>query len=292
MATISEVRKTKTISNRIIWISAPLYVLIGYGVLGLLILSTGNNPFRVILATILAFVGSGYSLVAVLFRDRELDGVERLALSICLSQAVGGILGFILAESPWGLRLWPLLVAIGLFNLGCYLIITWQRRNREFYALPSRVNLSPIFSWWKDQTIFQKVVTTMLILMLLSGAWSFYQSLLMPKLDPPMTEFYITDSHGLVEEYPVAAKAGDKLSLYYGTVNRENETSAYQVEVDIDNQSAGKTNPFQLHPGESRQGLMEVQLPEDLSGLSRVDLTLYKGGKPYRFLHLWIDVEY
>ena len=214
MATISEARVTKTISTSSNWISAPVYVLIGYIILGLLILSTGHNPFRVVLATILAFFGLGYSLLAVLYQDRELDAVERLALSFCLSQAVGGMLGFALARSIWGLRLFPLLIATGLFNIGCYMMITWQKRNRKEHLSPSPMNLSPLFNWWRDQNIFEKIITSILTLLLVSGAWSFYRSLLMPKLDPPMTEIYLTDMNGLAEEFPLDATAGEKLSLY------------------------------------------------------------------------------
>lgn len=291
MATTGEIRVTKTISNHVNWISAPIYVLVGYIILALLILTTGYIPFRVVLATILAFFGSGYSLLGVLYRDRELDAVERLALSFCLSQAVGGMLGFILARSIWGLRLLPLLIGTSLFNLGCYMMIVWQRRNRKDNFSPSPLSLRPVFNWWRHQKDFEKMVTAMLILSLVTSAWTFYRSLLVPKLDPAMTEFYITDSSGLVEEYPLAARAGETLSLYYGAANRENDAATYQVEVYIGNKPAGETRPFELNPGDSQQESMEIRFPEDVRGLSRIDFILRKSNTPYRFLHLWIEIN-
>lgn len=57
----------------------------------------------------------GYSLIKALFGDRELDDIERFALSIGLSLALVPMAGLFLSFTPWGLRAAP--VTLCLFGL-------------------------------------------------------------------------------------------------------------------------------------------------------------------------------
>jgi uncharacterized membrane protein len=53
----------------------------------------------------------GYCLTAALFPAQEdLDGIERVGLSLGLSVAWVPVLALILDWLPWGLRLWPILL--------------------------------------------------------------------------------------------------------------------------------------------------------------------------------------
>ncbi len=54
----------------------------------------------------------GYSLVKVLFTDRELDIVERVALSIGLSLALVPLAGLLLNYTPWGIRTTPVTLSL------------------------------------------------------------------------------------------------------------------------------------------------------------------------------------
>ncbi len=109
------------------WLNEAALVLLGYAVLVLLIFWVDLPPLRVGLAIVLMLFGSGYSLMALLFpRSSDLDGLMKAAIAGGLSLAVGGMIGFVLLNSIWGLRLGSTLVATILFNMACYIGIVYQ----------------------------------------------------------------------------------------------------------------------------------------------------------------------
>jgi len=79
----------------------------------------------------------GYSLIAALFpRKDDLDGIERIALSFGLSIAITPLLGLALDYTPFGIRLFPVLIVLSVFTvslaLGAYV-----RRSK----IPEEMNL-------------------------------------------------------------------------------------------------------------------------------------------------------
>ncbi len=59
----------------------------------------------------------GYTLVQLLFPSREMDIIERIALSIGLSLAVVPLTGFLLNYSPWGIMLDPIVISISILSI-------------------------------------------------------------------------------------------------------------------------------------------------------------------------------
>lgn len=58
----------------------------------------------------------GFMLISVLYpRSGELDGLERVALSIGLSLAIVPLVGLVLNYTPWGIRLEPIMISLALF---------------------------------------------------------------------------------------------------------------------------------------------------------------------------------
>ena len=60
---------------------------------------------RYILGSIFVLCLPGYTFTKALFPERELDSVERVALSIGISLALVPIIGLLLNYTPWGVRL-------------------------------------------------------------------------------------------------------------------------------------------------------------------------------------------
>ena len=56
--------------------------------------------------------GPGYSLIKVLFPTREIDSIERTALSIGMSLALVPLVGLLLNYTPWGIRFTPITVSL------------------------------------------------------------------------------------------------------------------------------------------------------------------------------------
>jgi len=71
---------------------------------------------RYVLGGVFVLFLPGFMLISVLYpRGGELDGLERLALSIGLSLAIVPLIGLMLNYTPWGIRLEPIMVSMALF---------------------------------------------------------------------------------------------------------------------------------------------------------------------------------
>lgn len=73
----------------------------------------------------------GYSFIKALFPVKEIDNVERVALSIGMSLAIAAINALILNYTPWGIATTPITVSL----LGLTLTLSTVGVVREFQAL-------------------------------------------------------------------------------------------------------------------------------------------------------------
>jgi hypothetical protein len=68
---------------------------------------------RWVLGSVFVLFVPGYVAVEALFpKGRELDGIERFALSVGLSLALVPLIGLLLNYTPWGIRLTPILTSL------------------------------------------------------------------------------------------------------------------------------------------------------------------------------------
>jgi uncharacterized membrane protein len=86
--------------------------------------------FRWVLGSVFVLFIPGYVAVEALFpKGRELDGIERLALSVGLSLALVPLVGLLLNYTPWGIRLDPIMVSLTMLTIGLALV-AFARRFR------------------------------------------------------------------------------------------------------------------------------------------------------------------
>jgi len=103
-------------------------------ILPLYILPYPTVIFRWILGSIFVLFLPGYVTVQALFSGRrELDNIERFALSVGLSLAITPLVGLLLNYTPWGIRLDPIVVSLSMFTLSMATIGTLRK-----YSLISR----------------------------------------------------------------------------------------------------------------------------------------------------------
>jgi hypothetical protein len=75
-------------------------------------------PLRWSLGSVFVLFIPGYVTVEALFpKVRELDGIERFALSVGLSLALVPLIGLLLNYTPWGIRLDPIVLSLTAFSL-------------------------------------------------------------------------------------------------------------------------------------------------------------------------------
>jgi len=77
-----------------------------------------SGPVRIALGLALVLFFPGYALVAALFpRRRDLELVERIALSFGGSLAIVPLIGLGLNYTPWGIRLDSVLTSLLVFTI-------------------------------------------------------------------------------------------------------------------------------------------------------------------------------
>jgi uncharacterized membrane protein len=258
----------------------------------LVILASGALRIVLGLAFILFF--PGYTLVAAFFpRKGDLGGVERLALSFGLSIAVVPLIGLVLNYTPWGIRLYPIMLSV----LGFIIILTavaLYRRSR----IPSGERYAPRLSFtpaalgrsWANQGQWDRILTIVLAAAIICAIGTLGYAIAKPKVGEKFTEFYILGPEAKAENYPRELTIGENAGVMLGIVNQEQETTSYRVEVVIAGEKVADIEPVALAYGEKWEQMVNIA-PTRAGPGQKAEFILYKGAEPYRTLHLWIDVK-
>jgi len=86
------------------------------------------------LASVFVLFLPGYSFIKALFPVKEIDNVERIALSIGMSLAIVAINALILNYTPWGISTIPITLSL----LGLTLTLSTAAVVREHQALSKK----------------------------------------------------------------------------------------------------------------------------------------------------------
>lgn len=237
---------------------------------------------RGLLGLLLVLLGPGYSLQMALFpHRRELDGVERLALSIGISLGCIPIVALLLDQLPWGLRLETVILAeLGITASGA--VVGWARRRRlppepRSGSIPNRPGGRNLFRVYGGLAVALAAVA--LLLLRTSG------------LGESATEFYIVDSAGRARAYPYKVGVGEPVTVTVGVVNHEEVPMEYRLEVVDGEHLLGELGPVRLGPGATYEGPLTFT-PVRAGDHLQVEFLLYWSGFPVpcRTLWLWLEV--
>jgi len=251
-----------------------------------------SNALRIALGLPFVLFFPGYVLTAALFPRRNvLDGIERVALSFGLSIVVVSLVGVILNYTPWGIKLYPILISLAVF-VAVISIVAWYRRRRlgeaGRFTVPFRLNLAS----WRGQKFVDKLLTIILIGAILGAIGTLSYVIATPKVGEKFTEFYILGLEGQAIEYPKDMKVGEQGRVLVGIINREQETVTYWLKVQLDGVSKSQIGPIELAHGENWTEIVGFA-PHRAGDEQKVEFLLYRNGesKPHRELHLWINVK-
>ncbi len=251
-----------------------------------------SNALRIILGLPFLLFFPGYTLVTALFpRKTSLNSIERVALSFGLSIAVVSLIGLILNYTPWGIKLYPILISLTIFIMVTSLV-AWYRRwgiaEAERFTIPFHLNLAP----WRGQGSANKVLSVILIMAILGAAGTLIYAIAAPKVGEKFTEFYILSLEGKAIDYPREMKVGEQGEVLVGIINREHETVSYWVDVKIDGVRESQIDLLKLEHNEKREEIVSFT-PHRAGDSQKVEFLLYKDRKSvsYLMLHLWIDVK-
>jgi uncharacterized membrane protein len=230
----------------------------------------------------------GYAFIAALFtKKRDLDAIERIALSFGLSIAVVPLIGLGLNYTEWGIRLTPILIANTAFT-AAMLIAAYVRRNQTdaedrytfHYYLPE-IDLG--------ETRVDKALSVVLILSIVVAMGTLVYVIQAPKTGERFTEFYILGPGGMADDYPTEYVLGDTKEVILGIVNHEYQEVAYVAEINLDGIVLWSEEYSLVHEGAIEE---PVPITPPVEGESmKLQFLLYKEGEQYRDLHLWITVH-
>ena len=260
--------------------------------LSLVILLLPDSVMRVILGLPLLLFFPGYTLIAALFpKKSDLDGIERVTLSFGLSIAVVPLLGLALNYTPWGIRLYPVLITVIAFILAMC-IVTWLRRRSlppdERFAISFEFNMAG----WKGSSKLDRTLTLVLALAILAAVGTLIYVISTPKVGEKFTEFYILGPGKMAYDYPTKVSAGNVSTVIVGVVNHEYSIVNYTMEMNLDNYTFIEKG-MTLEHNETWERPVRYRINRIGNG-QKLQFLLYKEENftaPYRDLHLWVNVS-
>ncbi|NJE06979.1 DUF1616 domain-containing protein [Thermococcus sp. M39] len=175
----------------------------------------------------------GYVFITALFpKKKELDNLERLALSFGLSIAIVPLIGLGLNYTPWGIRLIPILVSLTVFNAIVGIIAIYRRAKAREPWIPwiDIEKLKEELEWDKASKL-DKALTVILIIAIFSSIATLAYVITHPKPGEKFTEFYILGPNGKAADYPTELKVGEEGRVILGIANHEYRNVTYYVEV-------------------------------------------------------------
>jgi uncharacterized membrane protein len=248
---------------------------------------------RVPLGLALVLIAPGYALAAALFARRDdLDDVTRLALSFGLSIAVLPLLALVLDLLPWGIRLWPMTIALACWIGGWTLIAAIRRACLLRSGAAMQPPAAELPGWWRGLASRRRIgyggallCGAALILWIVAG---------LPGLaeQAPATEFYVLGAGGMAEDYPHEAMAGAPLQVTLGIRNNDSRAASYRVEARVGSATVASIDAIQVAPGQLWEQPLRYTLAQ-AGDDQQIDILLFRENETqaHRRLQLWINVR-
>jgi uncharacterized membrane protein len=233
-------------------------------ILDLLIFYAPESLLRKALGLAFVLFFPGYVFILTLFPNRkELDSLERLALSFGLSIAIVPLIGLGLNYTPWGIRLTPILVSLTVFNI-LLSIAAIYRRAKAFDPWIPWTTIERIKEEleWESSNRLDKALTVILIIAILTSIGTLAYVVTHPKPGEAFTEFYILGPGGKAAGYPTTLTAGENGTVVIGIVNHEHRNVTYHVQIWLVNLTwDNTTNRTIIHEMYPMPGWFNVTLP-------------------------------
>lgn len=297
-----------------LWLAATLFCIY---------LPVLNASFlRVLFGIPMVLFIPGYALIAALFPGiKDIDGIERVALSFGLSIAVVPLTGLALNYTPWGIRLDPIVISLAILTIGLCLIAQYRRARlvpEERFIVPLeavRQSLSREF-FPKESSRTDRILSIILLIAIVAAVATTVFVIVVPKEGEKFTEFFILGEKGKAADYPSHILVGENASLFIGIGNHEYRNISYTVETWLVNMTFDETTNTSTLLRMDRLSRTKTELAHNQTtilpysfvpkntGYNRVEFLLFNGTVPgeevqgmerinqsYRDLHLWVTIR-
>lgn len=238
-------------------------------------------PVRIVLAFVFLLLAPGYALTATLFPSRkDIDGVERLVLSVGLSIVAIPLIGLLLNATPWGIHLLPMTFGLAGFTLITLLLALYRRYRlapgSRFFSKRSAADFT------RNLALLGSVIGFCAAVILTAQA-------LRPA--PATTEFYILGSGGRLESFPSTLAPTQPFDVTLGIYHVGSPTESYRVHMPF----AGRASDIEvprLEDGLRWQQKTTLRAPRG-SGRQPLSFELYRDGElePFRVLRFFVTLS-
>jgi uncharacterized membrane protein len=264
----------------------------------------------------------GYTFVAVFFpAARDIDGIERIVLSLGLSIATIALLTFVLSFAPWGIRLDLPVIGVSIISAGLSIGAQYRRAKvppGDRFAVPFheiRPAISNAFVASGDDPQTDRILSIILLVAIAAAVIVTVSVIVVPKEGERFTEFFILGENEKTSNYPTVITAESNSSVFIGITNHEHRAINYTVEIYYQDMSVDRRtgiailssmdpvdrftvdvannqtiiNPYNLVPGTAAYNRVEFLIfnetvPDDqVTGMDRMN-------RSYREVHLWTKV--
>jgi uncharacterized membrane protein len=282
-------------------------------ILILCVLFFKTTAIRVILGLPFLLFFPGYLLVSILFIKAAMGRIERIGLSISMSFAIVGLIGFGLNYTPWGIQLVSILYSItGFIFLAS--IVALIRIGRT-----TKINKFTTVFTFRLSDLSHNYISIILVLSVICVLGVLCYSIAVPKTGEKFTEFYILGMNGDAQNYPSEYFMRDGVvaeviyndgildanhglgAINLAISNQEDQTKIYYVKLTVDGQPTNieldgvnniEIGPIELRQGEKWERAIGI-LPQHLGDNQKVELSLFMDSQniAYNSLHFWINVK-
>lgn len=231
----------------------------------------------------------GYFLVSALFPGKDdLEGLERLALSLGLSLAIIPLIGLVLNYTPFGIRLWPVTIFLYVFMLAMTRVAQFRRKRlgpRERFTVDFSSHLSSL----ENLKLEDKVLAIGFFVAVI-GAGIGGTFLTPSNQGDGFTEFYLLGPEGKMDNYHTHLTVGEVGSVTVGIQNHDHETENYRILMTLENNLIGE-NSIVLSQGDQWQENFHFE-PTETGENKKLEFLLYleNNPEPYYKLRLWLTV--
>jgi uncharacterized membrane protein len=276
-----------------------IILVVTFVALALVVIPQLSATARVVIETATLLFVPGYALTAALFpRRRDINDVERVALSFGLSIAVVPLLAYGL-NFAWSVSAQPVAAALTLFIIASTAVAYARRR-----ALPIDDRFSVNFAaagllkrarWPRLNSKLQAALAILLAGSVLFSASAFAYALFAPGPGETYTEFYLLGPSGTMQGYPLNFTLGNKQSVVVGIMNHEGRDVNYTVVARLNDSQTSDTlyaGTVAVANGENVQKTIALT-PNRTGNDARIDFVLFRDNNltaPYRETYLLVNV--
>ena len=291
-------------------------------VIGIYLPPVNQTFLRVLFGLPMVLFIPGYTLIAALFPgSKDIDGIERIALSFGLSIAVVPLIGLALNYTPWGIRLDPIVISLVIFTVAMSIIALYRRARipyEERFVVPLRaIQQSAKEEFFPAKTSrLDRALSIILLIAIVAAVTTTVYVIVVPKEGEKFTEFFILGEKKMAADYPTNLITGQNSSIYIGIGNHEYRNITYTVEtyfmqMTFDEATNTSTvnamtpiSRFTVPVAHNQTVITPYSFAPKTTGYNRIEFLLFNNTVPaeqvqgmdrinqsYRDLHLWVTIK-